>query len=116
MGGIISLFLGSMMLIKAPIPELRLSLKFIIPVVLGVSLVFIFLVFLIIKAHARRTLTGKEGMVGEIGTALTSFTPKGKVFVHGEIWQAVSDDVINRGDRVKVVEVLNHLTLRVKKF
>jgi membrane-bound serine protease (ClpP class) len=116
MGGIISLFLGSIMLIKAPIPELRLSLKFIIPVVLGISLVFIFLVFLVIKAHARRTLTGKEGMVGEIGTALTSLAPEGKVFVHGEIWRAISDEVINRGDRVQVVEVLNHLTLRVKKF
>lgn len=116
MGGIISLFLGSIMLIKAPIPELRPSLKFIVPVALGVSLVFIFLVFLVIKAHARKILTGKEGMVGEIGTALTSFAPEGKVLVHGEIWKAVSDDVIQRGDKIQVVEVLNHLTLRVKKF
>ncbi len=116
MGGIISLFLGSLMLIKSPIPELRPSLKFIIPIALGVSIVFIFLVFLVIKAHTRKILTGKEGMVGEIGTALTSFAPDGKVLVHGEIWRAVSEDVINRGDKIQVVEVLNNLTLRVKKF
>lgn len=116
MGGIISLILGSLMLIKSPIPELRPSLKFIIPVALGVSFVFIFLVFLVIKAHTRKILTGKEGMVGEIGTALTSFAPDGKVLVHGEIWRAVSEDVINRGDKIQVVEVLNNLTLRVKKF
>lgn len=116
MGGIISIVLGSIMLIRSPIPELRPSLKYIIPVALGVSLVFIFLVYLVIKVHTRRTLTGKEGMIGEIGTALTSFAPDGKVFVHGEIWNAVSDDVINRGDKVQVVEVKNNLTLKVKKF
>jgi membrane-bound serine protease (ClpP class) len=116
MGGIISLLLGSIMLIKAPIPELRPSLKYIIPVALGVSLVFILLVYLVIKVHTRRTLTGKEGMVGEIGTALTSFAPDGKVFVHGEIWRAVSDEVINRGDKIQVAEVKSNLTLKVKKF
>lgn len=116
MGGIISLVLGSVILIKAPIPELRPSLKYIIPVALGVSLVFIFLVYLVIKAHARKTITGKEGMVGETGIALTSFTTEGQVFVHGEIWRAVSDEPINRGDKVQVVEVLNHLTLKIKKM
>lgn len=116
MGGIISVVLGSIMLIRAPIPELRPSLKYIIPVALGVSLVFILLVYLVIKVHTKRTLTGKEGMIGEIGTALTSFSPDGKVFVHGEIWRAVSDDVINRGDKVQVVEVKSNLTLKVKKF
>lgn len=115
MGGIVSLFLGSIMLIKSPIPELSLSLRYIIPVVIGVSLVFIFLVYLVIKAHAKKTLTGKEGMVGEIGKALTSLDLEGKVFVHGEIWRAVSDMPINQGDRVEVVEVKNNLTLKVKK-
>ncbi|MDW3229322.1 MAG: nodulation protein NfeD [Acidobacteriota bacterium] len=116
MGGIVSLFLGSIMLIKSPIPELSLSLRYIIPVVIGVSLVFIFLVYLVIKAHAKKTLTGKEGMVGEIGKALTSLDLEGKVFVHGEIWRAVSDMPINQGDRVEIVEVKNNLTLKVRKI
>jgi len=116
MGGIISLLLGSIMLIRSPIPELRPSLRYIIPVALGVSLVFIFLVYLVIKVHTKRTLTGREGMVGEIGKALTSFDQEGKVFVHGEIWQAVADEPINRGDKIQVVEVKNNLTLKVKKI
>ncbi|HAR36006.1 MAG TPA: serine protease [Acidobacteria bacterium] len=116
MGGIVSLLLGSIMLIRSPIPELRPSLKYIIPVALGVSLVFIFLVYLVIRAHTKRTLTGKEGMVGETGRALTSFQKEGKVFVHGEIWWAVADEPINRGDRIQVVEVKNNLTLKVKKI
>ncbi len=114
-GGVVSLFLGSVILIKAPIPELRPSLKFIIPVVLGISLIFVMLVYLVIKAHARRSLTGKEGMIGELGQALSPFSPDGKIFVHGEIWRAVSDDKIDKGDKVQVVEVQDHLTLKVKK-
>ena len=114
-GGVISLFLGSVILIKSPIPELRPSLKFIVPVVLGVSLIFVLLVYLVIKAHSRRALTGKEGLVGETGQALTPVFPNGKVFVHGSIWRAVSDDKIEKGDKVQVVEVQDHLTLKVKK-
>ena len=115
-GGVVSLFLGSVILIKAPIPELRPSLKFIIPVVLGISLIFVMLVYLVIRAHARRSLTGKEGMIGELGQALSPFSPDGKIFVHGEIWRAVSDDKIEKGDKVQVVEVQDHLTLKVKKI
>ena len=114
-GGAISLFLGSVILIKSPIPELRPSLKFIVPVVLGVSLIFVLLVYLVIKAHRRRALTGKEGLVGETGQALTPISQAGKVFVHGSIWRAVSDDKIEKGDKVQVVEVQDHLTLKVKK-
>ncbi len=116
MGGIVSVLLGSIMLIRSPIPELRPSLKFIIPVALGISLVFIFLVYLVIKAHTRRTLTGKEGMVGETGKVLTWSGQEGRVFVHGEIWRAVADDSLLRGDLVEVVEVKNNLTLKVKKI
>ncbi|HRD02349.1 MAG TPA: nodulation protein NfeD [Candidatus Saccharicenans sp.] len=114
-GGVISLFLGSIILIKSPIPELRPSLKFIIPIVLGISLIFVMLVYLVIKAHTRKSLTGKEGLVGEVGQALSSFSPAGKIFVHGSIWRAISDDTIEKGDKVQVVEVQDHLTLKVKK-
>lgn len=116
MGGIVSVLLGSIMLIRSPIPELRPSLKFIIPVALGVSLVFIFLVYLVVRAHTRKTITGKEGMVGETGKVLTWSGQEGKVFVHGEIWRAVAEDSLQRGDRIEVLEVKNNLTLKVKKI
>jgi membrane-bound serine protease (ClpP class) len=114
-GGIIALVIGSMMLIKAPIPELRPSLRIIIPVALGISLILIFLVYLVIRAQARPSLTGKEGMVGEIGTARTDLAPEGKVFVHGELWEAKAVEPVSAGEKVRIVEVLETLKIRVKK-
>lgn len=113
-GGITAMVIGSMMLIKAPIPELRPSLRIIIPVALGISLILIFLVYLVVRAHARRPLTGKEGMVGETGTARTDLAPEGKVFVHGELWEAEADGFIPSDAKVKVTRVTG-LTLKVTK-
>jgi len=114
-GGIIAMVIGSMMLIKAPIPELRPSLRIIVPVALGISLILIFLVYLVVRAQARRPLTGKEGMVGEIGTARTDIAPEGKVFVHGELWEAEAVEPVGAGEKVRIVEVLGTLKIRVKK-
>lgn len=114
-GGIIAMVIGSMMLIKAPIPELRPSLRVIIPIALGISLILIFLVYLVIRAQARPSLTGKEGMVGEIGTARTDLTSEGKVFVHGELWEAEAVEPVSAGEKVRIVEVLGTLKIRVKK-
>jgi len=114
-GGIIAMLIGSTMLINAPIPELKPSLKFIIPVALGVSLIFIFLVFLVVRAHRRKVATGKEGLIGEIGLAQTDLNPSGKVFVHGELWQAEADEFIPIGAKVKVSRVEANLSLKVTK-
>ncbi len=114
-GGIIAMVIGSIMLIDAPIPELRPSLKFIIPVAVGLSLIFVFLVIIAIRAHIKKIFTGKEGLVGEIGRAQSDLTPNGKVFVHGELWNAEADQNIPKGSDVKVVEVLQNLKIRVTK-
>lgn len=114
-GGIIAMVIGSIMLIDAPIPELRPSLKFIIPVAVGLSLIFLFLIFIAVRALANRVHTGKEGLIGEIGVAQSDLTPRGKVFVHGEIWNAEADQEIPKGAEVQVVEVLNNLKIRVTK-
>jgi membrane-bound serine protease (ClpP class) len=114
-GGIIAMLIGSTMLINAPIPELKPSLKFIIPVALGVSLIFIFLVFLVVQAHRRKVATGKEGLIGEIGLAQTDLNPSGKVFVHGELWQAEADEFVPIGAKVKVGRVEANLSLKVTK-
>ena len=114
-GGIAAMIIGSLMLIKSPIPELRPSLRVIIPMALGISLILIFLVYLVVRAHARRAFTGKEGMVGELGTAQTDLSPSGKVFVHGEIWEAEATEPVAKGEKVKVVAVLDTLKVRVRK-
>ncbi len=115
-GGIAAMVIGSMMLIKSPIPELRPSLSVIIPVAIGLSLVFIFLVTLVIKAHARKVVTGREGMAGEVGVAQTDIDPVGRVFVHGEIWEAEATESIPKGAEVEVIELKPGLRVKVKKI
>ena len=114
-GGIIAMVIGSVMLIDAPIPELRPSLKFIIPVAVGLSLIFLFLIFIAVRALANKVHTGKEGLVGEIGVAQSDLTPKGKVFVHGELWNAEADREISKGEEVEITEVLKNLKIKVTK-
>jgi membrane-bound serine protease (ClpP class) len=114
-GGILAMVIGSIMLIDAPIPELRPSLKFIIPVAIGLSLIFLFLIILAVRVHMRKALTGKEGLVGKIGVARTELNPEGKVFVHGEIWDAEAQQDIPEGTKVKVSEVLENLKIKVTK-
>jgi membrane-bound serine protease (ClpP class) len=114
-GGIMAMIIGSMMLINAPIPELRPSLKFIIPMAVGLSLIFIFLITITVKAHMRRVHTGKEGLVGEIGVAQTDLNPEGKVFVHGELWNAEATEEMSKGSKVKVLEVMKDLKIKVTK-
>jgi len=115
-GGVIAMVIGSIMLINSPIPELRPSLRLIIPMALSLGLIFVFLVYLVIRAHAKKVRTGKEGLVGEIGTAQTDLRPEGKVFVHGELWNAEAEGEIPKGAKVQIVRVLENLRLRVKRL
>ena len=108
--------IGSIMLIDAPIPELRPSLNFIIPVAIGLSLIFLFLIILAVRVHMRKALTGKEGLLGEIGVTRTELNPEGKIFVHGEIWDAEAEQDIPEGTKVKVSEVLDNLKVKVTKL
>ncbi|MCJ7486628.1 MAG: nodulation protein NfeD [Candidatus Aminicenantes bacterium] len=114
-GGIAAMIIGSLMLIKAPIDELRPSLRFVIPVALGVSLIVVFLLTLVFRAQARRSFSGREGMIGEMGTARTDLAPSGKVFVHGELWTAEAEEPVRTGEKVKVLEFLEGLKIKVGK-
>lgn len=114
-GGIISMTLGSLMLIQSPYPFLKVSLGVIVPGVLVTALFFIFAVGIGLKAQTKRPVTGMEGLIDEIGEAITPIGRRsGKVKVHGEIWKAVSDRPIKKGSTVRV-EKVNHLTLHVKQ-
>ncbi len=113
-GGVISLALGSIMLFESPLPYLRASLAVIVPTVLVAAGFFLFAVTMTIKAHRAKPATGKEGLLGEVGTAATRIAPGGKVFVHGEFWNAYSDGIIEEGEKVRVVKV-EGLRLKVEK-
>ncbi|HXZ36107.1 MAG TPA: nodulation protein NfeD [Thermodesulfobacteriota bacterium] len=114
-GGIISLALGSIMLFESPLPYLRASLTVILPTVLVTAAFFLLAVGLTIKAYRAKPATGMEGLAGEAGKAATRIAPEGKVFVHGEFWNAYSDGTIEEGEKVRVVKAEN-LRLKVEKL
>jgi membrane-bound serine protease (ClpP class) len=105
-GGVISLLLGSLMLIESPAEYMRISLTVIIPAVLVSAAFFIFAVTMAIRARLQKPTTGMEGLIGEIGTASTPIGPEGKVSIHGEFWDVISDQNIERGEKVQVVGVI----------
>jgi membrane-bound serine protease (ClpP class) len=115
-GGLASLVFGSMILMDSPIPELRLSLRVVLPVVLGFAGIAVFLVRLGLASQQRPAVTGVAGMIGEVGRALTDIGPvsPGRVATHGEIWEATSEEPIAEGARVRVTRV-DGLQLAVRK-
>lgn len=114
-GGIASLVLGSLMLFDSPVPFLKLSVPLIISSALLTAAFFAVTFRLAYRASKRRPATGAEGLVGREGTARTEVTPRGgMVFVHGELWSAVADEPVGRGERVRV-EAVRGLTVKVKR-
>ena len=107
LGGVISLLLGSMMLIDSPLPELRLGLRFILPVVGSLAGLILVLVGLGVKAQRTPPATGADGMLNETGRALTSIEPGGvgRVQTHGEIWTATASEPVAAGQIVRVTAV-----------
>jgi membrane-bound serine protease (ClpP class) len=116
LGGIVSLVLGSMLLFDSPLPYMRVSLSLIIPLALTTAIITIFLVQMVINAHQSKALSGMEGMIGNQGEARSDLAKgrRGKVFVHGEIWNAIAEEDIHRGDFIEVTKV-DGLLLTVKK-
>lgn len=115
LGGIISLVLGSMMLFRGGGPGMEIAWRVLIPTVLAVATFFITLAGLVVRSQMRRAMTGSAGLIGEQGVAHTDVTPQGgQVFVHGEYWQAVSQEPIAKGELVEVEEVVG-LKLRVRR-
>jgi membrane-bound serine protease (ClpP class) len=112
-GGIVSMLIGSIMLIDSPLPFMRVSLSVIIPAVILTALFFIFAVGMGLRAQRRKVTTGDKGIVGEVGVSKTEVSESGSVFVHGEHWNAVSDEKIPANSKVEVVDV-NGMTLKVR--
>lgn len=104
-GGIISLILGSLLLFDSPDPALRVSWSVMIPTLTIICLFFAGIIALVLKAQMRKRLTGKDGMVGEEGKAVTDVYETGKVFVKGEYWNASSDKPVEKGRRVRISKV-----------
>jgi membrane-bound serine protease (ClpP class) len=114
LGGIASMILGSLMLIKADAPFLQISWAVILPVVALAAGFTLLVVGMGVRAMRRPALTGREGMVGLVGVAKTAVAPHGKILVRGELWEAVSEQPLQPGDQAEVTS-LEGLTLHVRR-
>jgi membrane-bound serine protease (ClpP class) len=111
-GGAVAMVLGALLLVEGP-PELRIRLSTAIAVTLPFALITIFLITLVIRARGSKVVTGDAGMVTELGIAHTALAPSGKVFVHGEYWDATATTPVEAGTHVRVIAV-DGLMLKVE--
>jgi len=112
-GGIATLTLGGLLLVDAPIPQMRVHLITALAVSIPLGVITAFLMSIAVRARRNKVVTGAQGLVGEIGMAQTPLSPQGKVFVHGEIWDAVSSTNILPGQTV-IVRQVDGFQLRVE--
>jgi membrane-bound serine protease (ClpP class) len=113
LGGVISLFLGSLMLFEGTGPEVRLSWRVLIPTVVMVSGFFVVVAGLVFRSQISKPRTGDKGLIGEIGVVKERLAPEGKVFVHGELWNAEAPEPVEAGAKIRVVGV-DQLLLKVQ--
>jgi membrane-bound serine protease (ClpP class) len=111
-GGIALLTMGGLFLVDAPIPEMRVHLLTALAVSIPLGLITAFLMSIAMRARRNKIVTGEQGLIGEIGIAQSALSPGGKVFVHGELWDALSAVPVAAGEQV-VIRQVEGLTLRV---
>ncbi|MGD0873235.1 MAG: nodulation protein NfeD [Bryobacteraceae bacterium] len=104
-GGAVSMVLGAVMLVDSPIPEMRVHWGTAIALALPFSAITVLLLSLVLRARRGKVETGSEGMIGQTGSAVTELAPEGKVFVHGEYWDAVSLRPAAAGARIRVTSI-----------
>ncbi len=111
-GGIAAMILGSMMLIDSPAPYMRISLGAIVGTAAGTAAFFLFVVGAGVRALRTKTVTGMEGLIGEVGVVRARLAPRGQIFLQGELWNAEGEGEVELGESVRVTGV-DGLTLRV---
>jgi len=112
-GGIALLTLGGLLLVDSPIPELRVHLLTALAVSVPLGAITAFLMSIALKARRNKQVSGAQGLIGETGIAQTSLSPRGKIFVHGEIWDAASVAEVQAGQPV-IVRRVDGLLLEVE--
>lgn len=114
LGGVIALVLGSMMLFQGGEPAIRPDVKVLVPTIAAVSVFFITVTFLAIRAVSAKPKTGTPALIGEIGVIKEWSNGRGKVFVHGEYWNAIAEERLEVGAEVEVVSV-DRFLLKVQR-
>jgi len=112
-GGVVLMVLGALLLVDGPIPQMRVQLWAAMAVAIPMCFITVFLMSIAMKARRNKVVTGEQGMIGEVAIVCAPLTPAGKVFVQGEIWNAVSPANVEAGGKV-VVRGVENLVLHVE--
>ncbi len=112
--GVVALGLGSLLLFDVEGSDLSVDGSIIAAAVGTLSACVLVVTFLVVKSQRRKATLGYEGLVGEVGEVRERLDLRGKVFVHGEVWNAEGPERLEPGDRI---EVVGHdgMTLKVKR-
>ena len=113
-GGIIALVLGSLFLFDTPDSDLLVDRSIIASVGVGVAVLMLFVGTLAVRTFGQRPVSGIDGLIGTTGEVRVRIAPRGKVWIHGEYWNAESDEDLEVGQKVQVVSVKD-LVLHVRK-
>jgi membrane-bound serine protease (ClpP class) len=98
--------------VDSPIPEMRVHLLTALAVSIPLGAITAFLMSIALKARRNKRVSGADGLIGETGIAQTPLMPRGKIFVHGELWDAVSSSDVAAGENV-VIRRIDGLLLQV---
>lgn len=104
-GGILAMVVGALILVQSPLPGAGIRLGTAFSVALPVAIISVILLRVALIARRNKAITGEQGMIGQAGIARTDLSPEGKVFVHGEIWEARAAQPLPLGSRVRVREI-----------
>jgi membrane-bound serine protease (ClpP class) len=110
LAGLISLTLGSIMLFE----DVGVSLKLMMPTIVLIGGFFVGIAFLAFRAYRRTPKGGRDGLIGELGVVKEKIDPEGLIFAHGEYWKATSNEVVEEGEKVRIIG-LRGLMLIVEK-
>ena len=111
-GGVVAFAFGAVMMFDSDVPGFGISIRFVLGLAIGFALAIIWLISYLLKLRKRGAVSGRDSIIGGIGTALQSFTGEGKIWLEGESWTARSDDAIAKGQQV-IVRQLDGLVLEV---
>ncbi|MBI4224517.1 MAG: nodulation protein NfeD [Deltaproteobacteria bacterium] len=107
-GGFVCLFFGAVFLVDQPAEFLELSLHVVIPTLAASAAIFGLLFTLVLKSRRQKVTTGEEAFAGAIGLADSDISPSGgKVFVQGELWNALAEEPIAKGEKVEILKLEN---------
>jgi membrane-bound serine protease (ClpP class) len=113
-GGVVSLTFGSLLLFDAENTGLAVDRSVIFTAALTLGAIVLAISYLVFRSQTAKPTLGFAGLIGEIGEARTKLSPAGKVFVHGEYWNARADGEIEAGEKVEVVSY-EGMNLKVRK-